>query len=299
MFPKLFTIHSFALPTYGLLVATGFVTGLMVAMKLAQKEGLEKEKIYTLGIYLALAGMIGAKVFLLFQDRAYYWDNPGQIFSLSTLQSGGIFFGGLLTAIIVAVWYARSSHMPFLKMADAFAPGVALGHAFGRLGCFAAGCCWGKPTSLPWGVTFTDPYSHEIVGVPLGVKVHPTQLYEAAAEAVIFAFLYLRYRHKRFDGQILGWYLVLYPTARFLVEFLRTHSDEALLFGNTVSDAQVISLILAGVGAYLLWFSPSRRQSLASASLGVLAAAPAGGSASGSHGHTSPRPRRAAKLSGH
>ena len=262
MFPKLLSFHSFVLPTYGLLVATGFVAGLAVSIHLAQREGLDKEKIYNLGIYLALAGMIGAKLFLLFQDRDYYRLNPRQIFSLSTLQSGGIFYGGLLTAIVAALWYTRKSRMPFLKMADAFSPGIALGHAFGRLGCFAAGCCWGKPTSMPWGVTFTNRYSNEVVGVPLGISLHPTQLYEAAAEFVIFALLYLGYRRKRFDGQILGWYLLLYPTARFLVEFLRTHAGEALLWGGAISDAQAISLLLIGLGVWLLWLSPASRQTL-------------------------------------
>ena len=266
MFPKLLTIHSFVLPTYGLLVATGFVAGLAIALGLSQRAGLEREKIYNLGIYLVLAGMVGSKLFLLYQDRDYYWNNPKEIFSLSTLQSGGVFYGGLLTAIAVAVWYARKGHIPFLKMADAFAPGIALGHAFGRLGCFAAGCCWGNPTSLPWGVTFSDPYSHEIVGVPLGTPLHPTQLYESAAEALIFVFLYLRYRHKRFDGQILGWYLLLYPTARFFVEFLRSHEGEAFFWGNTISDAQAISVLLVGFAVWLLWINPSRRQALFAAS---------------------------------
>src|SRR5439155_10928066 len=120
----------------------------------------------------------------------------------------------------------------------------------GRLGCFSAGCCWGLPTALPWGVTFTSQYSNEVVGVPLGVPLHPTQLYEAAAELVIFIVLYTQYHKKQFDGQILGWYLVLYPTARFLVEFVRSHVGEAMLFGGFVSDAQAISLLLVGTGAW-------------------------------------------------
>ena len=295
MFPKLLSFDSFALPTYGVLVASGFAVGLYVSIKLAKREGLNKDAVYSLGIYLALAGMIGAKLFLLFQDRAYYWENPREIFSFSTLQSGGIFYGGLLTAIAVALWYARRHEIPFLKMGDAFSPGIALGHAFGRLGCFAAGCCWGEETSLPWGVTFTDPYSNRMVGVPLGGSLHPTQLYEAAAEVLIFGFLYTRYRHKRFDGQILGWYLLLYPTARFIVEFFRTHAEEALLFGNTVSDAQVVSLLLAGIGVWLLWFSSSRRRTVLAAAMGNVSASL---SATSPHGQTSTQ-SRAAKLPGH
>jgi phosphatidylglycerol:prolipoprotein diacylglycerol transferase len=293
MFPKLLSFHSFVLPTYGLLVAAGFVAGLAVAVHLAQREGLPKDQIYNLGIYIALAGMIGAKLFLLFQDREYYWEHPREIFSLSTLQSGGIFYGGLLTAIAVAMWYARRSRIPFLKMADAFSPGIALGHAFGRLGCFAAGCCWGNPTSLPWGVTFTNSYSNEVVGVPLGIPLHPTQLYEAAAEAAIFAALYLGYRRKRFDGQILGWYLLLYPTARFLVEFLRSHVGEAVLWGGAISDAQAISLLLILLGVWLLWLSPASRSVTLLASSGASSGL---GPAPHSHGNVASHPRSAANL---
>ncbi len=286
MFPKLLTIHSFVLPTYGLLVASGFITGLFVSIRLAQREGLSKEAIYNLGIYLALAGMIGAKLFLLVQDRAYYWENPRQIFSLSTLQSGGVYYGGLLVAIAVAFWFAWANRIPFVKLGDVFSPGIAIGHALGRVGCFSAGCCWGLPTNLPWGVTFTDPYSHEVVGVPLGVKIHPTQLYEAIAEAAIFAFLYFRYPKKRFDGQILGWYLMLYPTARFLVEFLRSHEDEALLWWG-LSNAQGISLLLISAGVWLLWLGPYRRRD---SLLSQISATP-------SHEHATAT-RRAAKLRG-
>ncbi|MBI2816657.1 MAG: prolipoprotein diacylglyceryl transferase [Acidobacteria bacterium] len=286
MFPKIIQIGSFVIPTYGLLVAAGFVAGIVISIRLAQREGLSKEKIYNLGIYLALAGMIGSKLFLLWQDRAYYWDNPRQLFSLSVLQSGGIFYGGLLVAIGVAVWFAHRNRIRFVKLGDVFAPGVALGHAFGRIGCFSAGCCWGKPTSLPWGVTFEDPYSHEIVGVPLGIKIHPTQLYEAVAEALIFVVLYFQYRRKRFDGQILGWYLLLYPTVRFLIEFLRSHEGpgEGMFWGR-LSDAQAVSIVLIATGVWLLWLGPYRRR----------AATPVAATlAPASHGHT----RRAAKLSG-
>jgi len=252
MFPRLLTYESFALPTYGVLVALGFVAGLAVAVRLAGREGFDKDRIFNLGVYLALAGMIGAKIFLVAQDWDYYSANPRQIFSFSTLQSGGIFFGGLLVAIAFAVLYLRRAQLPFLKMGDSFVPGIALGHAFGRLGCFAAGCCWGEPSGLPWAVTFSDPYAHQIVGVPLGVDLHPTQLYESAALFLTFAFLYRLHPRKRFDGQILGWYLLLYPAARFTIEFARDHASNAWLWQNRLSDAQGLSLVLIATGAWLL-----------------------------------------------
>ena len=258
MFPRLFTYDSFALPTYGVLVALGFVAGLAVAVRLAGRARLDKDQIFNLGVYLALAGMLGAKVFLVVQDWDYYRENPRQIFSSSTLQSGGIFYGGLLIAIAFAFLYIRRARLPFWKVADCFVPGIALGHTFGRLGCFAAGCCWGEPSGLPWAVAFHDPYAHQVVGVPLEVRMHPTQLYEATALLVIFAFLYRLHERRRFDGQVLGWYLLLYPAARFLIEFLRDHSASAWLWGNRLSDAQGVSLVLMAVGAWLLWLSGYR-----------------------------------------
>jgi phosphatidylglycerol:prolipoprotein diacylglycerol transferase len=263
MFPKLFSYGPFVLPTYGVLVATGFLIGLLVAVRLAGEEGLERDKVYNLGVYLAVAGMLGSKGALILQDWNYYWRNPGQLFTWPTLQSGGIFYGGLVLAIVTGLWYTHARQLPFLKTADAFAPGIALGHSIGRLGCFSAGCCWGKATSLPWGVTFTNPYSHEVVGVPLGISLHPTQLYESAAELAIFLFLYSRYRKKQFDGQILGWYLLLYPAARFSVEFLRDHSVEAVLWGGAVSAAQGISFLLLVIGVWLVCLGPYRHRRLA------------------------------------
>ena len=284
MFPQLFSYGSFALPTYGLLVASGFAIGLATALHLARREGLNKAAIYNLGIYVALAALLGAKLLLIVQDMDYYRQNTSALFSFSTIQSGGIFYGGLIGGIGMALWYGRRVRLPFLKTADAFAPGIALGHFFGRLGCFAAGCCWGEPTALPWGITFTNPHSHQTVGVPLGVALHPTQLYEAAAELAIFAFLYRLYRQKRFHGQILGWYLLLYPAARFIIEFVRSHSEAAYFGGQMFSLAQWAGLLLVSLAVWLLWLGPYSRQRLEPVSA--------------SHGHTVAQSRRAAKFSG-
>ncbi len=283
MFPRLFTYESFALPTYGVLVALGVVAALAVIVKLAGREGLDKDQMFNFAVYLALTGMIGAKIFLVGQDWDYYSANPRQILSFSVLQSGGIFFGGFLAAFAFAIFYIRRAKLPLLKVADSFMPGIAVGHAFGRLGCFAAGCCWGEPTALAWAVTFTDPHAHEVVGVPLGVGLHPTQLYESAALFLTFAFLYRLHARKRFDGQLLGWYLVLYPSARFGIEFVRYHSANAWLWQDRLSDAQGIALALAATGAWLLWLSAYSKQP-AAATLATEA-------------HRGPVSRRAAKLS--
>jgi phosphatidylglycerol:prolipoprotein diacylglycerol transferase len=248
------------MPTYGLLVATGLIVGLIIAARLGQREGMDKETLYNFGVYLALAGILGSKLALILQEADFYWENPGRLFTLSTLQSGGIFYGGLILGILTAIWYTHRHHLSFLKLGDVFAPGVAVGHSIGRLGCFAAGCCWGEETTMPWGVTFTDPHAHETVGVPLNVALHPTQLYEAAAELAIFLFLYSQFRKKQFDGQILGWYLFLYSIARFVIEIFRSHEVDAVLWQGGLSAAQGISIVLFGIGVWLLWLRPHREQ---------------------------------------
>ncbi|HUQ91357.1 MAG TPA: prolipoprotein diacylglyceryl transferase, partial [Bryobacteraceae bacterium] len=190
MFPKIFSIGDFFLPTYGVLVTLGFLCGLWITGKLAKRQGLDHKVVTDLGIYVALAGLAGAKLMMLLYDAGYYIDHPAEIFSFATLQAGGVFYGGLIGALLVAIWYVRSRQLSFLPLADVFAPGIAVGHSIGRLGCFAAGCCWGAECQRSWAVTFHNPDAHKLVGVPLGIPLHPTQLYEAVAELLIFAFLY-------------------------------------------------------------------------------------------------------------
>jgi phosphatidylglycerol---prolipoprotein diacylglyceryl transferase len=171
------------------------------------------------------------------------------------LQAGGVFYGGLLAALGVAIWYMRRTKLPGWKTADVFAPAIALGHGIGRLGCFSAGCCWGVQCDRPWAVTFTNPLAHDRVGVPLNVPLHPTQLYEAFAEFAIFAYLYTRIRKPHADGAVIGMYLLLYSTVRFIVEFFRVH-EQGNLLGGPLDTSQWISAGLFLAGAMCLWRRP-------------------------------------------
>jgi len=264
MFPEVFHIGSFFLPTYGLLVAIAFLMALWVTGRLAVRAGLNQESVLNLGIYCALAGIVGAKVMMIVLDPAVR-TNLGEIFSLSTLQAAGIFYGGFAAALVMAFLYTRSKHLPALKTADTFAPGVALGHAIGRLGCFSAGCCWGLPTHFPWAVTFTNPKAKDLVGVPLGVPLHPTQLYESFAELLIFGILYSRFVKPHRDGSIISQYLVLYGIVRFLVEFVRFHDQQSNPLTGPFSTEQWISLAMMALGiAY--WLFARNRQPMTSAS---------------------------------
>ena len=248
MLPHLIKIGSFEIPSYGILVALAFLVALMMASRFARERGLNSEKIVNLGVYCALTGMLGAKVLMILMDPALR-SNPAGIFSLATLQSAGIFFGGLITAIVFAVFYIRAQGMPVLSTCDIFAPGVAIGHGIGRLGCFAAGCCWGKPTHLPWAVTFTR--TDTTTGVPLNIPLHPTQVYEALAEAIICLILVWQLQKPHRDGRVIGLYGVLYGGVRFGVEFLREHDGSNPLGGPFVLE-QWIALGLAAAGLWLV-----------------------------------------------
>ena len=139
------------------MAALGLIFGLSLIVKLGREQGLDPDKLWNLGIIAILAGIFGAKLLMILVDFSYYMAHPREIFSLATLQAGGVWSGGFVLAVILCVWYMRRNAMPVLRTCDVFAPGLALGHAFGRVGCFAAGCCYGKPTHVPWAVVFTNP----------------------------------------------------------------------------------------------------------------------------------------------
>ena len=252
MFPQLLHIGSFWLGTYGVLVALGVLLGLTVAARFSAQQGIDPEKAWNLGILAILSAIVGAKLLLLLNDFSWYARHPGEIFSLATLRAGGVFYGGLIAAVAASVWYIRRHRLPVLATCDAFAPGIALGHAVGRIGCFTAGCCYGKPTSLPWGVVFTNPMAREISGTPLGVPLHPTQLYESVVEFVNFFILLWLIKHKRSDGQVIGAYMLLYGIARYLLEFLRADPERGVVLGGWLTGTQLISILLVIIGG-VLW----------------------------------------------
>jgi phosphatidylglycerol:prolipoprotein diacylglycerol transferase len=245
MFPKLIEIGGFYIPTYGVLVAIAFLVAISLTAKLAAKAGLKAESVTNLAIYCALVGMAGAKLLMFVFDWRTYLLNPSEIFTISTLQAAGVYQGGLLLAILFAFLYMRHTGLPGLLTADVFAPGLALGHAIGRLGCLMAGCCWGSECTRPWAITFTNPDAHELTGVPLGVPLHPAQLYETMAELIIFAFLYQRFHRVHRNGDIIGWYLVLYSSVRFVVEFFRNH-EQNLVAGLSLTQWISLGTLLAG-----------------------------------------------------
>jgi phosphatidylglycerol:prolipoprotein diacylglycerol transferase len=259
MYPELFRIGNFPINTYGVFLALAFLCAILITVRLAARDGLPREKIYDLCLWMLLSSLVGSKILMLFTEPEYR-DHPLQLLSLDFLRSGGVFYGGLLGAILTGYFLMRRYKLPWWKTADACAPGIAIGNFFGRQGCFAAGCCWGKPTNLPWGVKFTE-LGHEITGVPTDAYLHPTQLYESFAMLIVFFFLLWLHKHRRFSGQVILYYALLYSVIRFGIEFLRD-DPRGDLFGLTtltgLSTSQIISIIV-GIGALVLLIARWRK----------------------------------------
>src|SRR3954471_8817072 len=220
MYPRLFELGAVTVYTYGVLLAAAYLAGLKLAMVRAKARGLDANRVLDLGIYIIISALIGAKLLLLITDFRSFTANPRELLTLA--RSGGVFYGGLILAVIVALLYIRKVGLPLWTTTDVFAPGIALGHVIGRFGCLFAGCCFGKPTTLPWGITFTDPFAAAHVGTPLNVPPHPTQLYEAGAEALILVVLLATEKRGRgFAGRTFWLYMLLYAISRFIIEFYR------------------------------------------------------------------------------
>ena len=263
MYPELFHIGSFPINTYGVFLALAFLCAILITVKLAARDGLPREKIYDLSLWMLLASLIGSKV-LMFWTEPEYRDHPLQLLSLDFLRSGGVFYGGLIGAVLAGYFLMKRFKLPWWKTADACAPGIAIGNFFGRQGCFAAGCCWGKPTTLPWGVKFTE-LGHEITGVPIDAYLHPTQLYESFSMLIVFFFLLWLHKYKRFSGQVILAYALLYSAIRFVIEFVRDDPRGDILGLTTLtgfSTSQMISVIV-GAGALVLLIVRWRKSSVA------------------------------------
>jgi phosphatidylglycerol:prolipoprotein diacylglycerol transferase len=275
MYPELFRIGGFPVNTYGVLLATAFLIALYIASRLGARDGLPRERVYDLGLWMLLAGLLGSKLLMMVVEPEYA-DNPWHLLSLDFLRSGGVWYGGFIGGITAGYFLMRRYRLPFWKTADAFVPGIALGQSLGRQGCFAAGCCWGKPTLVAWGVHFSNE-GHKVTGVPttvaqlpeheqqawaerLGgfaspVHLHPTQLYESFAMLAAFLFLLWLHRRKRFSGQVLLAYACIYGAVRFTIEFFRDdpRGNVAGLSSLTgLSTSQMISLLVGLTGLVFL-----------------------------------------------
>jgi len=251
MHPILIRLGPLTIHTYGFLVAMGFLLGLGLAVRQAKKAGIPSNKIIDLGFYILLAAIIGSRLFFIFINATHYMKNPLDIFKI--WEGGLVFYGGVLLAVPTAIWYVKKNGLAIWKTADIFAPSIAIGHALGRLGCFAAGCCYGKPAeSLPWSVTFTDPESLALAKI--GIPLHPTQLYESAGEFINFLILITLRRYSLFNGQLFMTYLLLYSVLRFIVEFFRGDVSRGfILYNLSISQGiSILTIFIATAGLIIL-----------------------------------------------
>jgi phosphatidylglycerol:prolipoprotein diacylglycerol transferase len=272
MHPRLFSLHLFnhelTLHTYGVLLAVAFVVSLWVVGWLARRAEMDPAPLMDLAVYSLIGGLVGARLMLLAVDWRFYSEHPRELLSL--LQSGGVFYGGLIGGLIVAALYLWRNPLPGWPAADILAPAVAIGQAIGRLGCLAAGCCFGKPApNLPWAVTFRDMYANRQVGTPVDVPLHPSQVYESIACAAIFVVLLWMLPRKKFHGQVAMAYIALYSAARFGLELFR--GDSARGFVGVLSTSQLVAIGLV-VGVIVLTPYLMRKQRLAAPAAAVPAA---------------------------
>lgn len=215
MHPILIEFGFLKIFTYGLLVATGFFVGIVLAAKQGQKDGLDSARILDLCFYLLIASILGGRLLYVVVEYRYFIANPLEM--LKFWKGGLVYYGGLMAAVATAWYFMRKFDLPFWKTADVLAPSIAIGQAIGRWGCFFAGCCYGVRTDAPWAITFTNPQSL----APLNVPLHPTQIYLSLNALVIFFILLWVQKRKRFDGQVLLTYGILYSIGRFIIEFYR------------------------------------------------------------------------------
>jgi phosphatidylglycerol:prolipoprotein diacylglycerol transferase len=249
MHPILFEIGGFPVYTYGVLLAAAYLLGLQFAIKRAKTRGLDQNRVMDLGIWIIISALVGAKLLLLIVEWDTFTRDWRELLTLA--RSGGVFYGGLIAAVTVALWYLRRHRMPMWTVTDVFAPGIALGHVIGRLGCFFAGCCFGTRTDVPWAITFRNEYAAQNVGTPLNVPLHPAQLYEAGAELLILIFLLVTERKGRpFPGRTFWGYMMLYGISRFVIEFYR--GDPRGIVGP-FSTSQFLSLIIVPLSLVMLY----------------------------------------------
>ena len=253
MHPILFQIGGIPVFSYGVLVATGVLLacGMAVAAPRAWASTPTNSGAWEFTACWPRCSV--AKIWLIATAWEYYSANPREIFSVTMFQSGGTFYGGVFGGIIGVILYAHFQKMPLLPVFDICSAAIPLGHSIGRLGCFMAGCCFGKPTDVAWGVTFTNPVAAQLAGTPLGIHLHPTQLYEAALEFLNFLFLVWLGKRQRFSGQIAGTYMILYGFERGILEFFRGDPGRTMMFHDSISLMQIVSVILIAGGSLLWW----------------------------------------------
>ncbi len=245
MYPRLLTTPFYTLHTFGVLLAAAYLTALWWLVRTGRREGLNPDTLTSLGFWAIFGAILGAKLLMVVRALPDYLAQPAELFSRSFLTSAGDFYGGFIGGVVASViFFKLNPSLSFWPLADLCAPAIALGQGIGRIGCLMAGDDYGSPTSLPWAVTFTDPEAATIGGAPLGIPLHPVQLYESLVCFALFGLLVWLARRKTFDGQILIAYSVIYAIGRFVIEYFRGDADRGFVFGGLFSTSQFIAILI-------------------------------------------------------
>lgn len=264
MFPILIKIGPLTIHSYGFMMALGVGLGVSFIYAQAKKHGLNAIKLMDAAFYILIISLIGAKLVLFVGNFSYYIKNPKELLWIARI--GGVFQGGLAFGVIFGLWYLRKHRIPTWKVGDIAGAALALGHGFGRIGCFLAGCCYGRECSLPWGATFRSDYAHNLTGIPLNTALHPVQLYEAALNFLNFFILFLVLRKKKFEGQVFSLYIVNYSIIRYITEFFRgDHPERAYLVRGpspflSLSYPQLFCILGLAVGLLLIRIFKKRQR---------------------------------------
>ena len=253
MHPDLFNIGPLTLHTYGLFVALGFIAGILVTIRLGKSIGITSNNVMDMGFVIILSGLIGSRLVYILINLQDFIAHPLNIIKI--WEGGLVFSGGLVAVIIVMLLYVRHHGYNILTVGDLWAPAAAIGQAIGRIGCFFAGCCYGRLTDVPWGIVFTDPKCI----APRDIPLHPTQLYSSFSSFIIFIILLLIHSKKKFDGQVFIWFLILHSTARLILERFRGDPRGIILTDNMTMTQFIAIIILIGAVTSLFIFKPKNK----------------------------------------
>jgi len=246
VFPDLISIGPFTIHTYGFFVALGFAVGIWTAVKVGKRQGVPSQQVMDMAFVMIVCAIVGSRLFYILINFSHYKAHPLDIIKL--WQGGLVFSGGLVATAAAMFWYLKRHHLSFWSTGDLWAPSLAIGQAIGRIGCFMAGCCYGQPTGISWGVVFRHPKSL----APLNIPLYPTQFFEAFSGFLIFLVLLFLYGRRKFNGQVFLWYVILHSTARLFVERFRG-DERGLIPGTEMSATQLLTtILLVGAVAALL-----------------------------------------------
>jgi phosphatidylglycerol:prolipoprotein diacylglycerol transferase len=264
MHPILANLGPIPIHTYGFLIAIGFIVAVQVMQRLAQRSNLDVDRIQDLIFGLLAIGFLGARLVFILTRFSYFAENPLDMFKV--WEGGLVFYGGPLAATPFAIWFIKKHRLPLWRTLDALGPGLVIAHAFGRLGCLAAGCCYGKPTDVPWGIRLDS----ELVDPAFrGISLHPTQIYESLALFILFAGMLFVFKRRRFEGQVALVYFMAYPIIRSVIEIYRGDTIRGFVIDGILSTSQFISILIFVAAAIVLAFRLKQVNAPAAAARGT------------------------------